>query len=67
MFSYLNLEVFGTTVRHLALFVPNTEISQKGMKTDVRKEKQKKTEEKKEKLFLPRCQICMEIHPACYH
>ena len=65
MSSYLHFDVFGTTASRLALFTPTTKISQKGMVSNIRSEKQKLSEAKKEKFHQPRCQICMEIQCKC--
>ena len=59
--------ILGKALSRPALFKPRKEISQEGMEKYVRNEMQKLPEEMKVKIYQPRCQICMEMHPVCYH
>ena len=69
MSSNFRFAVFMTTVISLGLSKLRKEISQEGMERQryVKNEKQKLPEKMKVKQCQPMCQICMEMHPVCYH
>ena len=63
MSSYFDFDIFGTNVSSRALCKQRKEICREGKERYVKNKKQKFAEEKNQKL----CQICIDIHSACYH